>query len=176
MKLDNYSVNLSPVLELHGYTSDRTSYSWAQSHTTASTTANSNWDPDHAFDENVNSYPAWASGFNGFPAWIRYDFGAGNEKRIERMNMAIYSKTDRADNKAKMPKDFSFQGSNDGSNWTTLGSWTNQIWTSMNWGDSRNYSFENPNSYRYYRVYVTSTNGFTEVVIGELQFMEGIYA
>jgi hypothetical protein len=57
----------------------------------------------------------------GVPRWIRYDFGAGSPKTIRQLAMVgpIGSQLSMA------PKDFTVQGSNDASAWTTVNTFTN---------------------------------------------------
>src|SRR5262249_1753283 len=50
------------------------------------------------------------------------------------------------------PRDWTFQGSNDGVSWTTLSTLTNQMFTRRY--QKRNYSFTNSTPYRYYRLNV----------------------
>lgn len=59
----------------------------------------------------------------------------------------------------RSPKNWTFEGSNDGSNWTVLQTVTNQT----GWGvsEERQFNFGNNVSYKYYRLNVTSNNGDT---------------
>ena len=107
-----------------------------------------NFDAEKTFDENNNTF--WET-TNPFPHWIQYDFGADNLKKITKYT--LYCGFFGADSTGRMPKDWQFQGSNDGSSWTTLDIVKNQI----NWKnkEGRTYSFKNSISYRYYRLYIT---------------------
>lgn len=53
-------------------------------------------------------------------------------------------------------RDFTFKGSNDGENWTTLYTATDQTYTSI---IANEYTFENENAYTYYRLCITKTVG-----------------
>ncbi|MEC1179202.1 discoidin domain-containing protein [Metasolibacillus meyeri] len=67
------------------------------------------------------------------------------------------------------PKDFKLLGSNDGSNWETIISISNQI----NWGsgETRKYLFNNSNSFIFYRLLVESNNGGVIIAIGEIELI-----
>jgi hypothetical protein len=95
---------------------------------------------------------ASGSGLNG-RGWLKLDFGAGNEKIIGGYSLM---NTPTA-NAPAMVKSWQFEGSNDGINWTTLDSQSNQT----NWGASekRYYYFQNSTAYRYYRLNITANNG-----------------
>ena len=55
------------------------------------------------------------------------------------------------------PKDWQFQGSNDGSTWTPLDTQSNQTFTERY--QLKAYSVASPASYRYYRLNITANNG-----------------
>ncbi len=55
------------------------------------------------------------------------------------------------------PADFALQGSTDGSNWITLGSWSDQTWT--NRLERRTFETNNTSAYAYYRLNVTRNRG-----------------
>src|SRR5690606_7166352 len=65
------------------------------------------------------------------------------------------------------PKSWTFEGSNDGSNWTTLDTRT----TVADWNNEwRTYTFSNTTSYTYYRINVTARQtGVSQVMIPELR-------
>jgi F5/8 type C domain len=133
----------------------------------ASSIYNSSWPEWKAFNKsNVDTYDRWASANNGLPAWLKLDFGAGNKKIIVKYAITTILSSDTS----QSPKSFTFEGSNDDMNWTILDTRTNEInWSS---GERREYSFENNTPYRYYRVYITATNGANLTTIAELEMME----
>jgi hypothetical protein len=71
------------------------------------------------------------------------------------------------------PKDWTFEGSNDGTNWTVLDTQTNQVFTTTETTDNSNpvlpkqiftgnmneYNFVNTTAYRYYRLNISANNG-----------------
>ena len=65
-------------------------------------------------------------------------------------------------------KDWTLQGSNDNSSWTTIDTVTGQTgWT--NW-QTRYFKVDTPGSYRYYKLVVSANNGATDYVsIAEIQ-------
>ena len=109
-----------------------------------------------AFDLNAGS--KWLS-----PAvsWLQYDFGAGNAQTIKR-----YTVTSANDVPARDPKDWQFQGSNDGSTWTTLDTKSNQSFGTR--FEALSYSIASPGAYRYYRLNVTANNGDGSTQLSEL--------
>lgn len=133
----------------------------------ASSIYNLSWSAWKAFNKsNVDTYDRWASANNGLPAWLKLDFGEGNEKIIVKYAITTILSSDTS----QSPKSFTFEGSNDDINWTILDTRTNEInWSS---GEKREYSFENNTPYRYYRVYITATNGANLTTIAELEMME----
>ena len=77
--------------------------------------------PDQAFNRNSGS--KWYNGNATNPGptgWLRYDFGAGNAQTVKRYTVVSADVADRD------PKTWTFQGSNDGSTWTTLDTQSNQ--------------------------------------------------
>lgn len=112
---------------------------------------------------------SWEAGSATMPQWIRYDFGQGTEKCIEKY--VIYTGYTGENSPSYMPKSFVFQGSNDLSTWVDLDSRSNEV----NWSENskREYTFSNTNKYRYYRVYINSMNkSGAQVIIGEIEMME----
>lgn len=101
-------------------------------------------------DDSTNTY--WL-GSNGGVDWLKYDFGSGNLKKIAKYTLRM--NTIPEPNRA--PKNWTFEGSNNDSDWDILDTQTNQI----NWGsgERRDFIFANVTFYRYYRLNVTANNG-----------------
>jgi hypothetical protein len=106
--------------------------------------------PDNAFDR--NSLSKWFNGNGGPTGWLRYDFGAGNAQVVKR-----YTVTSGADVPERDPKSWQFQGSNDGSTWTTLNTQSGQSFATR--FQANTYDIANTTAYRYYQVYVTANSG-----------------
>lgn len=69
--------------------------------------------------------------------------------------------------KERSPRDFTFQGSNEGINWTVLDTQTGQVWATG--GEERAFNILVPNKYLYYQLVPTLANGsIQDIVIGEL--------
>ncbi len=102
----------------------------------------------NAFDNDLISL--WRN--NGsLPVWIQYDFGSSNEKIIEKYRL-YWSGGDAS----LTAKDWQFQGSNNGTSWTSLDSRSGETWINGNW---KEFTFSNSTKYRYYRLNITANNG-----------------
>jgi hypothetical protein len=124
---------------------------------TASSYASSSEVPDKAFDLNPGS--KW---FNSAAStgWIQKDFGVNNAQVVKRYTI------NSADVPARDPKDWQFQGSQDGSTWTTLDTRSGQTFAIQM--AQNTYNISNTTAYRYYRLNVTANNGDTTLAVAEL--------
>lgn len=127
-----------------------------------------------ASDEYSNLYPAWQAFDNGSLNWIanpvggvwwlKIDLGAANAGVCQLYGIkGAYGYVDD-------PRNWQFQGSNDGSSWTVLDT---QVTNYSSWtgGLERQYSMpNNTTSYRYYRLYMTvvGPGGDGYSTVGEL--------
>jgi len=68
------------------------------------------------------------------------------------------------------PKSWEFQGSNDGSNWTTLDTRSDQEFNYRN--EFRVFEFDNTESFTYYRLKVTANAGSPDIQLGEWRLMQ----
>jgi len=125
---------------------------------------NGGFGPEKAFDNDIVT--SWEYGAS-YPHWIKYDFGAGNQKVIISYWFRIYNHSDYY---SRMPKTWTFEGSNNDIDWTTLDTQTNQIFTA---GGVYKYSFTNATAYRYYRLNISAGGTSGIIRIGEMQ-MKGI--
>jgi hypothetical protein len=112
---------------------------------------------DKAFDTNPGT--KWF-GYNAPTGWLQYDFGANNAQVIKRYTISS------ADVATRDPKDWQFQGSQDGSTWTTLDTQSGQLFANRQQQNA--YSIGNTTAYRYYRINVTANNGDAGMAIAEL--------
>jgi regulation of enolase protein 1 (concanavalin A-like superfamily) len=110
-----------------------------------------------AFDYNPGT--KWF-GYNSPTGWLQYDFGANNEQVIKRYTI------NSADVATRDPKDWQFQGSQDGSTWTTLDTQSGQSFSVIL--AQNTYNIGNTTAYRYYRLNVTANNGATGLAIADL--------
>lgn len=101
---------------------------------------------------------AWASNVNA--AWLRYDFPTP----VVIGQYVIYPQTTASD---RAPKDWTFEGSNDGVTWNVLDTQSNIT----GWVDStpKKFTFSNSNSYKDYRVNIRANNGNQILAIVELR-------
>jgi hypothetical protein len=114
---------------------------------TATDGANNTTNASQAFDK--NSSTKWL--YSGVLGWLKYDLG--HTETVQRYTLIS------ADVATRDPKDWQFQGSNDGVNWTTLDTQAGQVFANRTQMNS--YTVATPGAYRYYRLNVTSNNGDT---------------
>jgi hypothetical protein len=138
----------------------------------ASTEANAANQAFMAFDDNTTTdgsgfFNKWTASTT--TGWLRYDFGSGNAKVITYYSItgpegSISASINRA------VKTWTFEGSNDGSTWTTLDTRTNEpAWSKL---EKRVYSISNTTAYRYYRINVSANQGASDyVVIVEMELL-----
>lgn len=113
------------------------------------------------------SADCWAStAVNSFPKWIQYQFANSNVVHfVKYVTRNTSTATD-----VNPPKEVVIQGSNDGTNWTDLGTNTSTVATS---NQTVQFTINNNNSYLYYRFLINSINQTTSeyyVCVGMLQF------
>jgi hypothetical protein len=114
---------------------------------------------------------SWATDGTGQPWWVKADFGDGTggtpgAQTIIEWTIANSGNTTGTWNTFS-PKDFKLQGSNDNSAWSDLDTHTNVT----SWGspETKTYTLGSPGSYRYYRVYITASNGSPYAMVGEIE-------
>lgn len=100
--------------------------------------------PANAVDGNTGTI--WYAD-DAWPSWLKYDLGAGVTKTVTRIR--IYTKPSNG-----CLSNFSLEGSNNDSDWTSLG--TRAATNTSGWQE---FSFSNSTAYRYYRLYITSSHG-----------------
>ncbi|MGN7411888.1 discoidin domain-containing protein [Paenibacillus sp. SAF-068] len=119
-----------------------------------------------AFDQLYSGNKFWqASQETG---WIQYRFPEG--KRVSK-----YSLTGIDIGQFSLqinPKDWTFEGSNDGSNWTLLDTRVGESFTTL---QKKKYTFSNTQKFTHYRLNITKNNGLNNyVAITELELMDNI--
>jgi hypothetical protein len=120
--------------------------------------ANTSSKPANAFDED----PASQWFYSKPTGWLQYDFGENNAQIIKRYTLSCPDTLYTRD-----PKDWTFQGSQDGTNWTTLDTRSGQSFQFI--FQQKVYDIPNTTAYRYYRINVTANNGDPTLLhIGEL--------
>lgn len=123
----------------------------------ASSIFSGTFDAFKAFDGTSGYWVGTGSGVD----WLEIDTGSGNTHLLN--NYSIQVNTIPEPNRA--PKNWTMEGSNDGSSWATLDTRTNE--TSWGSGEVRNYHCTGvTTAYRYFRLNVSANNGdatFTQV-------------
>lgn len=106
--------------------------------------------PAEAFDRNIRS--RWFNHDQGSTGWLQYDLATGAARTITG-----YSVASAFDVPGRDPRDWEFQGSNDGSTWTTLD--TQSDHTFIDRFQLKTFKVPRPDAYRSYRLNITANNG-----------------
>ena len=89
----------------------------------------------------------------------------------EPVKVVEYALTSANDAAGRDPRDWTLQGSDDGSTWTTLDTQTNQDFSAR--FQTKQYSFSNDVAYKHYRLDITANHGDSIVQLAELQLSNG---
>jgi hypothetical protein len=111
----------------------------------------------NAFDGNTVTY--WQASSNS-NEWIKCDFGT--TKVIARYRFRTFSDTNYA------PDDWTFEGSNDDSNWDTLDTVSS---AGLSGATTYTYDITNGTAYRYYRLNISS-GGAVGIIVPEINMYE----
>jgi hypothetical protein len=117
------------------------------------------YDPYQAFK--INGYGWYGNGSSG---WLKYQFT--NQKRISFYSISHSSSQFVL---STMPKNWTFEGSNDGTNWTILDTQNNITWVN---DEKKKFKINIPDYYLYYRINVSAVNGAGYISISKLEMME----
>jgi hypothetical protein len=113
-----------------------------------------------AFDG--KSASKWFAGNGVKTAWIAYQFAGSTSHTV-----TSYAITSANDLPPRDPFDWQLQGSNDGTNWTTIDTRTSQVF--INRFQTNSYACVNGNAYQRYRLNVTANSGANELQLAEIQ-------
>ncbi len=117
-----------------------------------------------AFDGDINT--KWLTFTNA--GWIAYDYTSTDAYPVTQ-----YSMTSANDGDSRDPKDWDFQGSNDGGmSWDVLDTQTNQDFIAR--FQTKTYSVSNSTAYKVYRLNITANNGDTKMQLAELELVSGM--
>jgi len=111
--------------------------------------------PYKAFDGVIGASGTNWLGQNSGIDWLQLDTSNPGGYLLSSYKITVNTQPEPA----RAPKNWTMQGSNDGSTWTTLDTQTNQIsWGS---GEARTFTIGSPGTtyYRYFRVNITANNG-----------------
>lgn len=116
-----------------------------------------------AFDGDVESNAnGWIATYGVLEGWLQYTFPTPTIVDIYRIRNQIGGESTRA------PKDWTFEGSNDGITWTVLD--TIKDFTFWVMHDFSTFSFKNTTPFYSYRINITANNGSEDLLtIGELE-------
>lgn len=105
--------------------------------------------------------------------WLIFEKTAYIQYELEKADTVIkYALTSANDSPDRDPKDWEFEGSNDGENWTTLDKRSDQAFDKRN--ERKAYEFDNKAAYKYYRLNITSNHGESIIQLSELAISNGI--
>jgi hypothetical protein len=127
---------------------------------TASSSGNGGEEYYRAYDNNYTS-SKWCTYFDN-PSWLKFDFITS----VVIDEMTITSGNDAS---GRDPKTWTLSGSNNDSNWTTIGTTTNETFNSRLL--KKTYNYTNSTAYRYYKWNVTANNGDSPFQIEEIELM-----
>ena len=104
------------------------------------------------------------------PSWWRVDFGSGNSRAVRSYTIRAGDTPTLLDN---APKDWTLEGSNDGSAWTVEDTRSGET----GWAVSEKRSFTAQNdtgstAYRYWRLNVSDVDGDLELIFSEFELFE----
>lgn len=160
-------------MEYANDTAAQTAYVSNASATALIPTMTSNTDPSGACtasdDTYYVNYPRWKAvdkdtgtyywSYGSGPWWFAYQFASTPSV------VTSYTVTSTT---AEGPKDFTLQGSNDGSSWTTLDTQTGI--TSWGTPGTKTFTFSNSTTYSYYKLNVTATNQYQNLFVSFNEF------
>lgn len=129
----------------------------------ASSEATTGFSAGQAFDRIENGY-ASPNGSNGI-GFLGYEF-------VSNITIGKYSLRSYGNSFNAIPKDWSFEGSNNGVNWTVLDMQANQTWTTAYTDKEYVIDINKVGSYKMYRINWTANNGGTQIIINELKMFE----
>lgn len=99
------------------------------------------------------------------PLWIQFHCTAAAVA-------AQYTLTSGGDAPDRDPKDWTLQGSNDGTAWTILDTRNAEVFTGRT--QTKTYTVQNPGLYAYYRLNITANNGGGLFQMSEWRLLEGV--
>ncbi|WP_144787022.1 hypothetical protein [Lysinibacillus fusiformis] len=121
----------------------------------------SNYDGWKAFNKNESDSWNTLVGDNT-NTWIQYEFPLANVVS----SYSLLPLSTSSSNLNQMPNTWRFQGSNNGSDWDVLDSKSGVVWTSKTY---KTYPINNNNFYNFYRLFILSNNGHSNVCIAEIK-------
>ncbi len=116
-----------------------------------------------AFDHNEAGDNKWLA--NATSGWLKFDYGSA----LYAITKYTILTPDETGYESRNPKNWTFEGSNNGSTWTTLDTQTNQTFAAH---ERKTYTSSNATPYRYYRLNISANGGDAGwTAIQEMQMM-----
>lgn len=124
--------------------------------------------PWKAMDKVIDEPSFWLTTSSNLPSWLRYQLPTAKTVTSYTIMASIDPPNVSAE---RSPKDWTFEGSNDGSSWDVLDTVTGE--TTWGFQELRSYDVDSPTSYLYYQINVSANNGAAAsyVNIAELQLL-----
>jgi hypothetical protein len=121
------------------------------------------YEASKAFDD--SNATAWVGAPGVTAGWIQYDLGDGNSDTLAKCTI-----TARSTYANGSPKDFTIQGSNNGTDWDTLKTVTGETgWTP---NEKREFVVDDDTAYRYFRIDIATVDGASNMNIAEIEFID----
>jgi hypothetical protein len=117
---------------------------------------------EKAFDDDYST--KWLAWLDPTP-WIVYQFPDSNQYKIQK-----YTLTTGNDEPTRDPKNWTFEGSNNGSDWDVLDTRTNEYFGPRL--HKREFCFRNDVAYEYYRLNISANWGDIMCQLTEIEMME----
>ncbi len=120
-----------------------------------------------AFDGVVGVGNQWIGNNSGVD-WLRIDLGAGQDRILQAYTIV------GPENNGRSPKTWTFEGSPDGTSWTTVDTRTNEpAWAALGFERRTFICATQTDAYRYYRINITANYSSVETSIAELYLWRG---
>lgn len=135
----------------------------------AASTASSGLGAFRVFDGGTGSSNIWTTSGAG-TGWVSLDIGSGNTK-----SLYSYKVVSTNANNTRMPKNWTLEGSNNGSSWDVLDTQTDQI----AWGNFEEREFTLPagsmvTPYRYFRLNVSANGSGSYLQVAEIYLYKAV--
>jgi hypothetical protein len=133
---------------------------------TASSQIHEGESKEMAFDNTTST--KWLTGFTP-TGWIQFQFPNNQQNTITRYSIASANDVPERD-----PRNWTLDGSNDGSSWTVVDTQVDQSWSAR--FQRREFACSNPNAYNYYRLTITLNNGASNLTgFSEMELLEDVF-
>lgn len=105
--------------------------------------------------------------------WLAFERTAWIELQLSEPDTVVkYAFTSANDYPGRDPRDWTLSGSNDGENWTTLDTRTNEVFEER--FQTKIYEFDNETAYQYYRFDIAKNAGDGLTQLAEIQLSNGV--